>query len=129
MDDRHHFLLKTLTQVNNNTSKWLVIFYHPQHERVFFPLNNSLGNKWFNFKTPFRTVCTIIPFPTCSLIKYLKPIMLKYYHVPTPRRAFRPRGEHLACNSTSFLGFSIIFPILSHNIPNATWITTSFNCK
>jgi len=39
MNDQHHFLLKALAQVNNNTSKWLVIFYHPQHECVFFPLN------------------------------------------------------------------------------------------
>ncbi len=42
---------------------------------------------------------------------------------------FQPQGRSLAYNLTNFLKFSIILPILFHNIPNATWITTSFNCK
>ncbi len=47
----------------------------------FLHLNNSLGNKWFNFKIPSQSVCTIIPFPTCSSTRYLKPIMPKFHHV------------------------------------------------
>jgi hypothetical protein len=38
---------------------------------LFLHLNNSLGNKWFDFKIPFQSVCTIIPFPTCFPIEYL----------------------------------------------------------
>jgi hypothetical protein len=65
MVDQRPFLLEALAQVDNNTSKWLAIFYRPQHARVFFPLNNSLGNKWFNFKISSWSVYTIIPFLAC----------------------------------------------------------------
>jgi hypothetical protein len=58
-----------------------VIFYHPQSVFVFLHLNNSLGNKWFNFKVPFRSICTIIPFLTCFLTRHPRPIMPKFYHV------------------------------------------------
>ncbi len=63
----------------SNILRQHVIFYHPI--RVFFHLNNSLGNKWFNFKIPFWSVCTIIPFPTCFPMGYLRPIMPKFYYV------------------------------------------------
>ncbi len=42
---------------------------------------------------------------------------------------FQPQGGSLVYNLTNFHSFSIILPILLHNIPNVTWITTSFNCK
>jgi len=40
------------------------------------------NNKWFIFKIPFWSICIIIPFLTCSLTRYLKPIVLKFDHVP-----------------------------------------------
>ncbi len=50
-----------------------MIFYHPQPMHVFLHLNNSSGNKWFNFKIPFRNAYTIIPFQACSPTRHLKP--------------------------------------------------------
>jgi hypothetical protein len=70
------------------TSKWLAIFYYPQHAHVFLPLNNSLGNKWFNFKIPYWSICTIIPFSTCFLTRNLRPIMFEFYHVLALKWAF-----------------------------------------
>ncbi len=81
MVDQHPFLFETLTQVDNNTSKQHVIFYWPQDVRVFIFLNNSLGNKLFNFRIPSLNVCIIIPSITWYLIRYLKPIVLKFYRV------------------------------------------------
>jgi hypothetical protein len=46
---------------------------------------------------------TIIPSPTRSLTKYLKPIMFKFYHVSV-------MGEWLAYNLTNFFNLSIFFP-------------------
>jgi hypothetical protein len=67
------FLLEALTQVDNNnfsssnTSRWHVMFFHcPQPMCIFFHLNNSLGNKWFNLKIPSQSIDTIIPFLACS---------------------------------------------------------------
>jgi hypothetical protein len=81
MVDQHPSLLEALTQVNKNTSKQHVIFYRPQHMCVFLLLNNSLGNKLFDFRIPSLNVCVIIPFIAWSLIGYLKPIVLKFYRV------------------------------------------------
>jgi hypothetical protein len=50
------------------------MFNHPQLVHVFLHLNNSLDNKWFDFKIPFQNIYTIIPFPTCFVMGYLKPI-------------------------------------------------------
>jgi hypothetical protein len=87
MVDQRPFLLETLAQVNNNT------FPFHQHLKVTCDFLSALfctcpflfeqftSNKWFDFKIPSRGVCTIIPFPTCSLMGYLKPIMPKFYHV------------------------------------------------
>jgi len=47
---------------SNNTSRCHGNFYCPQFARVFFSLNNSMKNKWFDFKIPFRNVSTIILF-------------------------------------------------------------------
>jgi hypothetical protein len=88
MVDQCPFLLEALTQIDNNTSWQHVIFYHPQPMHVFLHLNNSLGNKWFNFKIPSSSIYTIIPFPTCPLMKYLKSIMAKFYHVLAQGRTF-----------------------------------------
>jgi hypothetical protein len=46
---------------------------------VFLHLNNSSDNKWLNFKIPFQSICTIIPFSTCSPTRHLRPIMLEFY--------------------------------------------------
>jgi len=62
-----------------------VIFYHPQLVCVFLHLNNSSGNKWFNFKIPSRSVYTIIPFPSCFLMGHLRPIVLEFLSCFGPR--------------------------------------------
>ncbi len=72
----------------NNTSRRHVISYHPQFAHVFLCLNNSSSNKWFEFKIPSWNVYTIIPFPTCSPTRYLRPIMPEFYHVLAYRRMF-----------------------------------------
>jgi len=54
----------------------------------FFYLNNSLHNKWFNFKIPFWNIYTIILFLTCILIGYLKFITFKFYHVLSQGQTF-----------------------------------------
>jgi len=86
MVDHRPFFLETLMQVENNTSKQLAIFYRLQHGCVSFLLNNSLDNKWFIFKIFFWNVCTIILSLTCFLTRFLKPIVLKFYHVLALRR-------------------------------------------
>jgi hypothetical protein len=47
----------------------------------FFIWITQRDKKWFNFKIPFWSVHTIIPFPTCSPTRYLRPIVPKFYHV------------------------------------------------
>jgi hypothetical protein len=47
-----------------------------------------LDNKWFIFKISFQNVCTIIPFLTCFLTGYLKPIVPVFYHVPALEQMF-----------------------------------------
>jgi len=86
--------------------------------RVFFHLNNSLNNKWFNFKIPSWNICTITPFLTCFLTGHLKLIMLEFYHVLT-------KGMHLAYNSTNLPNLLIIFPNFLHNTSYMTWTTPS----
>ncbi len=54
-----------------------MIFYCLQFVCVFFLLNNSVGNKWFDFKIPFWNVYIIIPCLTST--RYLKPIMSKFF--------------------------------------------------
>jgi len=95
MVDQHPFLVEAVTQINNNTflsnntSRQHVIFYHPQPVHVFLHFNNSSCNKLFNFKIPSRSISTIIPFPICSLMGHLKPIMLEFI-------MFWPKGGCLA---------------------------------
>jgi len=79
-----------------------VIFYSPKLVYVFLYLNNSSGNKWFDFKIPSRNVYTIIPFLACSSIEYLRPIMFEFY-------MFWHKGKSLAYSSTSLPSLSIIF--------------------
>jgi len=94
MVDQGPFLLKALHESTitpsffDNTSRRHVISYRPQFAHVFFCLNNSLGNKWFNFKIPSRSIYTIIPFPTCSPTGYPKPIVPKSYHILVQGRVF-----------------------------------------
>ncbi len=92
-----------------------MIFYHPQLVGVFFFLNNSLGNKWFNFKVLFLNVCTIIPLLTWFLMRYLKPMCSNFIML-------WPIGGCLVYNSTNL-------PNLFHNVLNMTWTTSFFNCK
>jgi hypothetical protein len=63
-------------------------FIAPNTCVFFFPLNNSSNNEWFTFKIPSKSVCTIIPFPTRSLTKYLKLLVFKFYHVLAFRQMF-----------------------------------------
>ncbi len=95
-----------------------MFFYHPKLVRVFFHLNNSLNNKWFNFKIPFWNICTITPFPTCSLMGHLKFIMPEFYYVIA-------KGMHLASNLTNLPNLLIIFPNFLHNTSYMTWTTPS----
>ncbi len=80
MVNQRPFLLEALVQINN-TSMQHAIYYRPQHRHVSIFLNNSLDNKWFIFKIPFWSICTIISSLACSLTRYLRPIVLKFYHV------------------------------------------------
>ncbi len=98
-------------------------FLLSQFTRVFLHLNNPSNNKWFDFKISFRNVCTIIPFLTCSLIGYLKPIMPEFDHVLA--QGWAPSLYSL----TNFPNFSIIFPSFFHSTLNVTPITPSFNCR
>jgi hypothetical protein len=87
MVDQCPFLLKALAQVDNNT------FHVQKHFQVacdllplparvcFVHFNNSSGNKWFPFKIPSQSIYTIILFTACYLMKHLKPIVPKFYHV------------------------------------------------
>jgi hypothetical protein len=86
MVDQHPFLLQVLAQINNTflfqqhfKATWNLL--PPPAYACFFHLNNSLGNKWFNFKNPSWNVYTIIPFLACSSMGHLKLIMPKFYHV------------------------------------------------
>jgi hypothetical protein len=87
MVNQHPFLFEALTRIDNNTSKWLAIFYRSHHVHVFFLLNNSLGNKWFNFRIPSLSSCTIIPFSACFPTRNLRHIMLEIYHLLALRLA------------------------------------------
>jgi hypothetical protein len=74
MIDQHPCLFETLIWIDN--------FPFQQHFKVacdllpfqvqacFLVLNNSLDNKWFIFKIPFKNVCTMISFLTCFLTRY-----------------------------------------------------------
>jgi len=79
--DQYHFLLEALTGIDNNTFpfqqhlKMACVLLPPKPMHVFFHLNNSSNNKWFNFKISSWNICTVIPFPTCFLTKHLKLIM------------------------------------------------------
>jgi hypothetical protein len=67
---------------------------------VFFCLNNSSDNKWFDFKIPPQSICTTTLFPTCSLIGYLKPSYSNFI-------MFWPKGRCLAYNLTSLPTFHL----------------------
>ncbi len=71
-------------------------------------MNNSLGNKWFDFNIPFKNIYTIIPFLACFLTRYLKFIILMFW----------PKAGHLVYNSTNFPSLLIIFPSVFHR----TWL-------
>ncbi len=116
------FLFKALAQINNNTLRWLAVFYQPQRAGVFLPLNNLLNSKWFDFKIPSRSICTIIPFQHV----FRHDIQ---YALCSNLIMFWPQGGRLVYNSTSLPSLSLIFPILFHNALNAIWITTFFNYK
>jgi hypothetical protein len=87
MLNQHPFLLEALAWVDNDTFpfeqhfKVICDFYHPQPMHVFFHLNNSSCNKWFNFKIPSQNVYTIIPFLACSWTVYLRLIMPEFFHL------------------------------------------------
>jgi hypothetical protein len=51
---------------SDNSLRWHVIFYFYEFTFVFFHFNNSLGNKWFNFKFPFWSVVTTPLWGKCE---------------------------------------------------------------
>ncbi len=61
-----------------------------------------------------------MPFPICFLMRYLRPIVPKFYHVLA-------LSGHLAYSSTSLPRLLIIFP--NFFISNVVKTTTSFNCR
>ncbi len=67
-------------------------------------------------------VATQIPFPTCFLIGYLKPIVCKFYHVLAQWQVFGLEFDQFPKLSTSFLGFF-------HIALNITWTAPSLNWK
>jgi len=83
--------LKALHSINNHFPSYLFpsitddthiighIPLYPLHMSTFRQIYRI--QKHTIFKIPFQNVCTIIPFPTCSLKNYLKPIVLEFYHV------------------------------------------------
>ncbi len=73
--------LTITSSLSSNTSKHHAIFYHLQHVCVFLLFNNSMGNKWFNFKFSFQSIYITILCLTCFLTRYLQFIMFKFYHV------------------------------------------------
>ncbi len=89
---------------------------------VFLYLNNSLDNKWFNFKIPSQSVRTIIPSLACSPMRHLRPIVLAFYHVLA-------QGRHLIYKLTNLSNLSIIFFSFLHNTSYMTWTTPSLNCR
>ncbi len=118
-----------------------MIFYHPQPVHVFFHLSNSLGNKWFNFKIPSWNVCTIIPFPSCSPIGHLRPIVPKFYlvlaqgHVLSlqfnqPSQPF----DYLPQFFAQHFVFNLDYPIpqlqtsldVCAHIPSTLWVSTFY---
>ncbi len=127
MVDQHPFLLKALMGIENKTFpcqqhfKVAYDFLSPQHAHVFFFLNNSFNNKWFDFKIPFLRVCTTIFSLKCFWMGYLKPIVLNFI-------MFWPQGRHLPYSLINLPNFFIIFPSFFQNISDATRTTTSFNC-
>jgi hypothetical protein len=84
MVDHRSFLLEPLARVDNNNFpfqqhlKATCDFLLPQLVCVFFYLKNSSDNKWFNFNISFWSIYTIIPFLTCYLMTYLRPIVLEF---------------------------------------------------
>jgi hypothetical protein len=68
------------------------------------------------FKIPSRNIYTIILFPTCSPIRYLRPIMPK-------------GGGAWLIVRLIFPSFQLFSPSLFHSILYMTWTTPSLNCK
>jgi hypothetical protein len=83
------FLLETFTWINNN------IFPFQQHLKVtcdflplpthvcFFPLEQFIEQQMGQLQNSISELCTVVPFLTCFSTRYLRPIMLKFYHVLT----------------------------------------------
>ncbi len=141
MVDQCPFLLNTLMQVDNNTSKQHAIFYHPQHECVSLLLNNSSDNKWFIFKIPFQSLYTIIPSLACSLMGYSRPIVPKFYHVLALRQVIKLQFDqssqtfnylphfflqHFECGSNYHIfQLKASFDVCAH-ITSTLWISTFY---
>jgi hypothetical protein len=70
----------------------------------------------------FHLRASNMPFSICSLMRYSRLIVHKFYHVLV-------LSGHLAYSSISFPNLSIIFPNFFHIISNAVKTTTSFNCR
>ncbi len=87
MVNQRPFLLEALALINNNT------FPFQQHFKAscdlliplacacLFSFEQLIGQQMVRFQIPFRSIYTIIPFPACFPIGYLKPIVLEFYHV------------------------------------------------
>ncbi len=88
-----------------------MISYRSQLAHVFFHLNNSSGNKWFNFKIPSQNVYTIVSFPTCFPTGYLKPIVLEFYHILAQGRVLDLQLNQFFLALTSFFKFFVMFQI------------------
>ncbi len=122
MVDQRPVLYEVLAQISNNKFPFqqhleaTCDLLPPQPVCVFFHLNNSSGNKWFNFKIPPRSVYTIIHFSSMLSNRYPRPIVLEFI-------MFWPKGGLLAYKSIIIPNLSIIFPNFFYTTLYSTWTT------
>jgi len=83
---------------------------------VFLCLNNSLGNKWFNFKIPLKASAPSYPFQHAFWWYIWSPLCPNSI-------MFWPKGKCLVYSSTNLPKLSTSFLDLFHNALNMTWIT------
>jgi hypothetical protein len=94
MVNQRPFLLEALARINNN------IFPFQQHLKVardllpppthvcLPPFEQLIGQQMVQPPNSSQNVYIIIPFPTCSSTRHLRPIVPKFYHVMAQGQTF-----------------------------------------
>jgi len=103
----------TTFQIN----RWFSI---ASNSHVFFCLNNSLGNKWFDFKIPSWSVYTID-----HTFSNMLSDMIFEAHCARILSCFRPKVGTWLTTQLIILAFQFFFHIISNLIRNSS----SFNCR